>query len=186
MRRRVRWGMLMAMTALLTACSSEEPQKVETATGDNAFPTEEFTDFVTQESDSGLVTWRLTAPKADRFSNRKVILLTNPVIEFYNKEGARQTTLVSENGEYSEETRNMVAWGNVVVETVDGDVLETDSLFWNSDRDRILSNSFVKLTRGRDVVTGYGLECDPKLTSVDIKRDVAATIRDEEGDLVKE
>ena len=72
----------------------------------------------------------------------------------------------------------MLAFGNVVVTTTDGKVLETDSLYWNSDSSKIVTECFVRLTEGSDVVTGYGLECDPDLGTVDIKRDVRATISD--------
>jgi LPS export ABC transporter protein LptC len=146
-------------------------------------PDEVFTDFVTMESDSGRVQWKLTAPTANRYNKEKLVKLETPVIEFFDKEGALQTTLVSEAGEYSEESRNMLAFGNVEVVSVGGDRLETDSLFWDNRRDKILSNSFVKLTRGRDVITGRGLECDPNLNSVDIKQDVRATIIDESGEV---
>lgn len=176
---------LCVIAMFATSCQQESPEKVVVWT-DQGLPDEEFTDFVTQESDSGMVQWRLTAPKADRFSKRKLIRLENPVIEFYDKEGNPRTTLVSESGEYSEETRDMLAFGNVVVRSVDGDVLETDSLLWSNERDRILSNSFVKLTRGDDVLTGWGLECDPNLNWVNIKRNVEATIRDESGEIVRE
>ena len=117
----------------------------------------------------------------NRFSKRKVVLLENPIIEFFDNEGNIQTKLNSDAGEYSEENGDMLAYGNVIVRSVEGDVLETDSLMWVNTEDKIVSNSFVKLTRGRDVITGYGLECEPDLNSVDIKRDVKATIVDQEG-----
>jgi hypothetical protein len=44
-----------------------------------------------------------------------------------------------------------------------------------------VSDSFVKLTRGKDVLTGIGLECDHTLESVDIKKDVRAVILEENG-----
>jgi LPS export ABC transporter protein LptC len=186
MRRLVRVLFMLSLAAtLLSACSKEAPEKAVVAGGRGA-PDEEFTDFVTQESDSGLVQWKLMAPKADRYSKRKLILLENPVIEFYDKEGKPKTTLVSDSGEYSEDTHDMLAYGNVVVRSVEGDVLETDSLLWDNARDKILSNSFVKLTRGNDVLTGYGLDCDPNLNSVDIQRDVQALIRDENGAMVRD
>ena len=166
---------------LFSACSKEAPENL--ALTNEKSPDEVFTDFVTMESDSGMVQWKLTAPRANRYNKERLVMLENPVIEFFDKEGKRQTTLISDAGEYSEETRDMLAFGNVQVESVDGDVLETDSLFWNNELDKIFSNSFVKLTRGRDVITGYGLECDPNLNSVDIKRDVQATIIDERGEI---
>jgi len=167
--------------ALLAGCSEEPapPQYADVTNSD--VPDEEFTDFVTQESDSGRAQWKLRAPKAQRYSKKKLIILDHPVIDFYDRDGNHTTTLIADAGEYSEETRDMLAFGNVNVRHVDGDVLETDSLFWNYEDDRIQSNSPVKLTRGRDVITGVGLVCDPGLNSVDIKSDVRATILGEDG-----
>jgi LPS export ABC transporter protein LptC len=172
----------MLLGGLLFFGCSEETSENLTVANDKS-PDEVFTDFVTLESDSGMVQWKLTAPKANRYNKEKLVMLENPVIEFFDKEGKRQTTLVSDAGEYSEETRDMLAFGNVQVESVEGDVLETDSLLWNNELDKILSNSFVRLTRGRDVITGIGLECDPNLNSVDIKKDVKAMIVDETGEI---
>jgi LPS export ABC transporter protein LptC len=182
MRRSTRYQIAVLVVGILfAACSKDAPENV-TVTKEKS-PDEVFTDFVTLESDSGMVQWKLTAPRANRYNKEKLIKLENPVIEFFDKEGKRQTTLISDAGEYSEDTRDMLAFGNVQVESVEGDVLETDSLLWNNELDKILSNSFVRLTRGRDVITGYGLECDPNLNSVDIKRDVQAKIVDETGEI---
>jgi LPS export ABC transporter protein LptC len=71
----------------------------------------------------------------------------------------------------------------VVATTIKGEILETDTLRYLNEKDMIVSDSFVKLTRGRDVVTGIGLECDHTLESVDIKKDVRARIVEEDGKL---
>ncbi len=164
---------------LLASCSNEAPDEI--AFQSEEMPDEVFTDFVAQESDSGVVLWKLSAPRANRFSKKKLVLLESPVIEFYSKEGHLTTTLVSHVGEYYEDSQDLLAFGDVVVTSVDGDVLETDSLLWKNVENKILSDSWVKLTRGSDVVTGIGLECTPDLSSVDIKRDVQATIIDTSG-----
>ncbi len=164
---------------LLVSCTSDTPNEI--AFQKDEMPDEVFTDFVTQESDSGVVLWKLTAPRANRFSKKKLVIMENPVIEFFDKDGHLTTTLESKVGEYSEESQDMLAFGDVVVTSVDGDVLETDSLLWKNVEDKIISNSWVKLTRGRDVITGIGLECAPDLSAVDIKRNVEATIIDTAG-----
>ena len=184
MRWSIRFVAALLLGVILASCSEDVPEEATSEVVRS--PDEVFTDFVTMESDSGRVQWRLTAPRANRYTKEKLILLDNPIIEFFDKEGMLRTTLESDAGEYSEETRDMLAFGNVVVESTEGDVLETDSLFWNSEQDKILSNSFVKLTRGGDVLTGFGLECDPSLNSVDIKRDVKATIVDKAGEIIKQ
>ncbi len=188
MRRSTSWVLVFAVVTMVGACSQEEPKTsvvvsegVDGVSDEQSVPDEEFEDFMTQESDSGKVTWRLTAPRADRYIKRKLVLLESPVIEFYDKYGKLQTTLEADNGKYSEESRDMVASGNVVVTSVDGDVLETDTLLWNSKTDKIVSDSFVRLTRAGDVLTGWGLEADSDMASVNILRDVEAFIRDDSG-----
>jgi len=165
------------VSVVVLSCTKEEPATTDPlVTGD--LPDETFRDFTTQESDSGLTKWTLSAPTADRFTEERLIILDRPTIEFFDDFGAVQTTLVADSGSYTEDSRDMLAFGNVVVTSTDGKTLETDSLFWNNETGKIVTESFVKLTEGSDVVTGYGMECNPDLGAVDIKRDVKATIKD--------
>jgi len=175
--------LLGAAILAASGCSKEPAETITFEKGRT--PDEVFADFVTQETDSGLVRWKLTAPKASRFKEKQLMVLDRPTIVFYDDAGGVRTTLVSEAGEYNEAKRDMLAYGHVVVTSVDGDVLETDSLLWDNTRKMILSDSFVRLKRGRDVITGYGLECRDDLGTVDIKRNVNATVVDEEGEIGK-
>jgi len=65
-------------------------------------------------------------------------------------------------------------------------VLETESLVWVNQLNEIHSENFVTFTRGRDVLTGYGLRGDPELRNVEIQRDVKAYLRDDNGLLRQE
>lgn len=168
---------VVVLGVLLLACEGDGTEHI--ADRSDEVPDEIITDFTTEESDSGLVKWRLSAPTANKFNSRKMFLMDKPRIEFYDELGALQTTLTADNGEYSQETRNMLAYGNVVVVSVTGDILETDSLRYLNGEDKILSDSAVKLTRENGVYTGIGLECDHSLSSVDIKKDFEATIIDD-------
>ncbi|MDH4037552.1 MAG: LPS export ABC transporter periplasmic protein LptC [Candidatus Krumholzibacteria bacterium] len=179
-RRKARWLLgVLAVAVALAACDRKEEQ--DAAVRDPAIPDETVTDFATQESDSGRVQWTLRAPHANRFNARNVFVMDDPRIEFYDKLGNLQTTLTADKGEYLLDSHDMLAYGNVVAVSFKGEVLETDSLRYLNEADMIVSDSFVKLTRGRDVVTGIGLECDHTLDSVVIKKDVHAVVREEDG-----
>jgi LPS export ABC transporter protein LptC len=169
---------------ILGGCDGEVSEEI--AGHPSELPDEVITKFVTEESDNGLVRWRLSAPRADRFNAKKQFMLDKPTIEFFDKLGNRQSTLTSDAGEFFEGSQYMLAYGNVVVVTVEGDVLETDSLRYLVEEDRIVNDCFNKLTRGNDVVTGYGLDCDHNLSSVDIKRDVEARFIDDEQGLISD
>jgi LPS export ABC transporter protein LptC len=182
MRPRIsaRTAVAVALGALY-ALACDESTKQGTSVTATPLPDETVVEFLTQESDSGRVQWTLKAPRAERYNSRNVFVMSDPKIEFYDEMGNLQTTLTADNGEYSLATHDMLAYGNVVAVTFKGEVLETDSLRYLNAADKIVSDSFVKLTRGRDVVTGIGLECDHTLESVDIKKDVRARILEEDG-----
>lgn len=179
-RSRLAAAAAVLAATVLAGCSDSPSNEVGFARGEA--PDEVYTDFVTQESDSGVVHWRLTAPRGDRYKDKRLVVLHRPSVVFYDEHGETRTTLVSDAGEYYEDRRDMLAYGNVVVRSVEGEVLETDSLYWNNTRRKILSDSFVKLTRGGNIVTGRGLECDGDLSSVVIKREHSGMIINQEGE----
>lgn len=181
MRRKGRVAAAIAGFVFLALACDQEAKKTTSVQAE--LPDETVIDFRTQESDSGRVAWTVTAPHADRYNARNVFVMNDPTIEFYDEMGNLQTTLTAKNGEYSLTTHDMLAYGNVVAVTFKGEVLETDTLRYLNASDKIVSDSFVKLTRGKDVLTGIGLECDHTLESVDIKKDVRARILEEDGKL---
>ena len=180
MRRRVSaWAAIFIAVAV--GCSEKKAKEAPVQA--NQWPDETMTEFVTQETDSGRVQWKLAAPKATRYNARNVFILDNPKIEFFDQMGNLQTTLTAKNGEYSVLTHDMLAYGNVVATSTKGEILETDSLRYLNEKDKIVSDSHVKLIRGHDVITGIGMEADHTLDSVDIKRNMRARIVEEDGKL---
>jgi LPS export ABC transporter protein LptC len=170
--------LVSAFMLLATGCSEKSSEQIADHSAE--VPDEIITDFNTAETDSGRVAWTLTAPKAYKYNSRKVYLMDKPRIEFFDGFGNLQTTMTSDNGEYFETSRDMLAYGNVVVVSVEGDVLETDSLRYVPVDDQIVSDSRVRLTRGKNLMTGIGLRCDHNLNSVEILKDVEATIIEED------
>ena len=123
MRRVDAW--LAIIAALALACSEKKPKTVQVT--NSGAPDETIAEFVTQETDSGRVQWKLAAPRATRYQARNVFLLEHPTIEFFDEMGNLQTTLTATNGEYSTISHDMLAYGNVVATSTKGEILETDS-----------------------------------------------------------
>ena len=96
---------------------------------------------------------------------------TGVKVDFYNEDGSYRSTLTSERGLVRQSTREIWVWGNVIVKS-DTSRLETESLHWNPARQLIMTDDFVRLYRGKDMVSGYGMEADSKLEHVRILRDV--------------
>jgi LPS export ABC transporter protein LptC len=104
-------------------------------------------------------------------------------IDFYDQEGNHTSVLVADSGVIQEKRQNLEASGNVVVTTEDGIKLETQSLRWDPQKRKIVTDDFVKITKKKDVVTGYGLEADEELKHFVIKKSVKGKITEvpEEG-----
>ena len=117
----------------------------------------------------------------EKYSNRDSTLMTGIVATFFDTLGQAGSTLVSDSGIVREKTNTLKAWGNVKVVSDNGVTLEADSLFWDQVRDSVTTESFVRITHGDNVQTGYGLQADKSLTNIKIKRQVQAEFDDIEA-----
>lgn len=77
---------------------------------------------------------------------------------FYDSAMILQSTITADYGISYEKKKIMEARHNVVVENMEkGEKLNTEELFWDRGKELIYSNKFVKLTTGKQVITGDGL-----------------------------
>jgi len=97
-------------------------------------------------------------------------------VDFYDQEGNHTSVLIADSGLIQEKRQNLEALGNVVVTTEEGIQLETQSLRWDPQKRKIVSDDFVKITKKKDVITGYGLEADEELKHFVIKKSVKGKI----------
>ncbi|HSG29226.1 MAG TPA: hypothetical protein VLA34_12155, partial [Candidatus Krumholzibacterium sp.] len=88
----------MSLLTLLMSCGGGEHGEASLGGGDSA--DQEFTDFVTMESDSGMVKWKLEAPVARVYNIRNLLVTDQPVISFYDENGVVSSVLTAEKAEY--------------------------------------------------------------------------------------
>ncbi|MBN1163920.1 MAG: LPS export ABC transporter periplasmic protein LptC [Candidatus Krumholzibacteriota bacterium] len=175
-------GVITPVAAVLliafVSCGQDRPER---SLGTREMADQEINDYQTTESDSGVVKWILEAPVARVYNVRKLLVTDNPRIQFFNEFGEVSSVLTADKGEFNQETRDLTVLGNVVVTTPEGYILETESLMCLRKVGQIFTEDFVKVTRENDILTGYGFQGYPELKNVDIKRDVKAYLRDDEG-----
>jgi LPS export ABC transporter protein LptC len=102
-------------------------------------------------------------------------------IDFFDSTGHLTTELVADSGVIRESSNQLHVYGNVVVVTDDRSRLETEYLFWNTNTDKIQTDAYVKITKKDDVITGWGMETDPKLSRIKILNRVSGTVHEEES-----
>jgi len=166
----------VAWLAASAGCGSKAPPQPDG--GARRVPDQEARDFTLTESSEGRKNWTLRASYAAMYTDRHLIDAQTVRIEFFDSKGAMYSTLLADQGLVDQRTNNLEARGHVRITTQSGVKMETDSLRWLNDRQRIVSDAFVRVTRKHDVVTGWGFESDPSLDRFHLARQVQAEVRD--------
>ena len=175
------FGIAAALCLAVLFVSCGEVKNSEQSLGARDIPDQQFADFTTYESDSGVVKWVLEAPVARVYNARKLLVTEQPRIIFFDERGETTSVLTADKGEYQQVSHDLTALGNVVVTSRQGYMLETESLVWVNGMEEIHTEDFVRFIKENDILTGYGFRSDPELQNVTIHRDVEAFLRDDEG-----
>lgn len=116
--------------------------------------------------------------RAEVFADSTFFLDQNTRIEmrvvhgvFFGATGAKDATLTAVRGKYLSRDGVLEAWGNVIVTSVDGRVLRSPMLRFDSKLNQVTSDSAFVLTDpdGKEM-RGVGFEADPNLNVVRVRR----------------
>lgn len=107
-------------------------------------------------------------------------------VDFFTRDGQHSSTLTAWEGQYDQQTGDMMAEDSVRVRSVDGATrLYTERLSYDVGRDRLESDVSFLFVRGRDTVRGTGFVTDPALDSLETRRPAVVSpprIRDRDAD----
>jgi LPS export ABC transporter protein LptC len=105
----------------------------------------------------------LRAKIASIFNNPPITILRGGLsVEFLSKESKKRLSLLTaDSAVVDEKTKNMTAFGHVVVVSDSSQSrLETEVLNWDNARQKVYSKEFVRITSPLESVTGVGFESD--------------------------
>ena len=168
--------LLLAGTLVAGGCSERRPAGPAGTTAE--LPDQEINDFALTETDAGKPLWKLNARHAAEYTTRNLITAQTVRVDFFDDKGQRSSVLTARNGEINDRTRDMLARGQVVLETTEGTRLSTEELHFLNREQKIIvpDDQMVRVQRVNDVLTGYGFESDPDLRHYEFKRQVQATV----------
>ena len=182
------WVTLPIVAALILALNTigcdQAPRTVPGPSG-GELPDQEVSDFVLTETDAGQPQWTLYARSAAIYNARNSIVARGVRVDFFDEKGVRSSTLTATEGEMNQQRRDMVARGNVVLQTTEGTRMSTEELQFLNQKQRIVSDRFVRVERAGDVLTGVGFESDPNLQHFEFKKQVQATVRTQSGGMLE-
>jgi LPS export ABC transporter protein LptC len=185
--RASRRGVLVALLGLglllQAGCSTQRASGPAGSQGE--LPDQEVRDFALSETDSGPL-WKLYAKYAATYTARNLVVARSLRVDFYDDKGQRSSVLTANAGEINDRSRDMIARGNVVLETTDGTRMSTEEMRFLNDNRKIVvpETQLVRVQRQNDVLSGYGFESDPDLHHYEFKKKVQATVRSNTGGLL--
>lgn len=169
-------GALIIISGLISSCEN----KIE------SIPISDFLTLPKQSGkgietiyiDSGRIQLVMTAPLMEQYDNSDSPYseFTSGIkVEFHDGHTEPVASVTAKYAKYTEADKTWELKDSVIVINESNDMLETEVLFWNQDKDLIYTDRFVKITNEDQVMQGFGFESDSHLRKRRIKK-VSATI----------
>jgi len=156
---------------LLSSCSTETP-KIKINSSSQELPSLTAEGFEMLMSDSCVIRFKLQTPELIRHKNEK-----DPYIEFpkgvkIEKFDANMNIVSSLSCQYAKNYDSDDRWeakNNVVAVNFKGDTLKTEYLVWDTQKQKIYSDRFVKIIQKDQTYTGIGFESNQDFSEYHIK-----------------
>lgn len=169
-------AVLLTGTVFLLSC--EKKREVLKELTIKELPSLSARNIETMYSDSGKVTLVVRSPLINQYTGGDephTLFPEGLTVLFYDKKTEPQASISSKYARYTEKDKLWELRDSVVAVNTEGDILETELLFWSEPRESVWSDRFVRITGKDQIIMGTGFESDPRLTKWKIKN-VSATI----------
>lgn len=169
-------AVLVAGAVLLSSCEKRDLVVKDLQIKD--MPSLSARDLETMYTDSGKVTLMVRTPLIQQFRSKEDPYTLFPEglnVLFYEMKSEPQASITSRYARYTEKDDVWELRDSVVAVNSEGDILETELLYWSEPRERIWSDRFVRFTHNDQIIMGTGFESDTRFTNWSI-RNVTGTI----------
>jgi LPS export ABC transporter protein LptC len=169
-----------SMLVLASACGRDDSTPINSATIAVDAPDEESRNATIVFADSSWTKARLQVGRARKYYSRGETLLDSGVyVEFYAVDGSLNATLVADSASVDDRSMNMIAMGNVHVESDGGQrIIDTDELNYDHAGERVHSDKRVSIVdniKGQ-TLRGVGFTSNLALTRYTIYR-ISGTLK---------
>ncbi len=158
-------------TLIFVSCENEiaKIKEISDAEDPPSVTAEGYTRFF---SDSTVMLYRLQTPEFIRHDNEKEPYTEFPLGVKIEKYDANMNIISSITALYAKQYDSDERWeakNNVVAVNLRGDTLKTEYLVWDTKKEKIYSDQFVKIIRKDQIISGVGFESNQDFSSYHIK-----------------
>lgn len=160
------------MLVFMVSCENDI-EVIQSFSADTLMPSQSMINAEINYTDSARLQLQITAPGIHNYSTETENYTEFPLgvlAQFFDKNGDIESQLSSNYAIYYTDKELWEAKDSVVVINKEGEILNTEQLFWDEKNKQIYSNSFVKITSPDEIITGEGFEADESFTRWKLKK----------------
>lgn len=172
MAQKIAFSLLIVPATLLFVSCANEIAKIKTYSSTEELPALTAEGFEMLFSDSTKIRFKLQTPELIRHDLEKEPYTEFPKGVKITKYDANMNIVSSITCLYAKNFDSDDRWeakNNVVAVNLKGDTLKTEYLVWDTKKEKIYSDQFVKIIRKDQIITGIGLESNQDFSSYHIK-----------------
>jgi len=157
---------------LIASCNNDKPDKIRAIVDRSKLPKLHATEITTIISDSGITRYRISAPRWDIYDKSSQPYQEFPEGIYFEKFDVNMKVDANITSKYARFNENEQLWelkGNVRAMNLQGELFETQQLFWNQRQQKFYSNTSIKITQATRIITGIGFESNETMTHYMIK-----------------
>jgi len=173
-----RFFLIMLLLLTTTGCEHKKIQpKLPTKDKIENIPNYIIQGFNLTTTDHGMKQMELKAESAQVFEIKKMIFAQKLEAKNYEKNGGI-TVLNADSAVINTETNSFKATGNVKINTSDGTIIYTDSIFWDDVQKKIIGDGPVTVIKDGNVISGIGFQSDVDMRDIRINKKVKLKAKD--------
>lgn len=164
-------SILTLVVGMLFSCSNSEKELNKLVFTDE-FPDEQTKDVTILYSDSAKIKMKLVSPLMERHSKSSGNYTEFKVgleVYFYSDSGTLENFVRANYAKHLTEDKKMIAKHDVVAKNNLGDILNTEHLVWDQEKQLFYSDEFVKITTKDEIIYGDGFEANEDFSKYKIK-----------------
>lgn len=160
---------LISLSLFTSSCKEKIKPSIINAKIEGGYPTQESWNARITFTREGALLAILEVKHLLIYEDRKETYLEDGLkVNFYNEEQKHTTTLTASRGRVNDITKDLSAYGNVIVISEDGTTLKTEKLYWKNETQKIETDAYVEIDSPREKIRGTGLISDQSLKNYKI------------------
>lgn len=163
----------LAIVLFLYSCVPNSKEDLNAIERNENTPSLQITNLTSLISDSGLIKYQIKTPELLQYDTK-----SEPYTEFpkgiqitsLDKEGKMNADIKANYAKYLKKKELWQLKNDVQAVNFEGNIINTEELFWDMISHRIYSDKYIKITTSQQIITGFGFESNEDFSKYTIQK----------------